>query len=457
MPYADIRSLIAMTSNRMVVHFAIAQEVMNLHTTRGARMSANMLRVRIDRREWQILLSIGDCGPEQVGELLSDIPHRPDLVLIEGPAANRLAEWKALAVSYFGDDADAILIEAPDVTELNIRPLATVMALGRARFLERFQRLANADRSEYSSMAVVAPFDPDGCPPFPEARYLDPFSINPSWRYEAWQNVWTHIGTLTREIHHRGLAVIWPSRPSAGYHDPDFKPWRNVASLSAPVRASVCPLDPDSQVGPFVEDEVTEPLLVHNLQRLYKVAIKGAGPKAGGDSENDDSDDGRELERGLQAPLLLLQRILLALHAVADSSPLSEDCWAICAELLAELGYLSADSGYLTGMPGELKRHFDAGFLLARMHLEGLGHGDLHLDNFGYLPDTERPRIIDSGGTYELRRPEHPAEKASDLSVVRLECDFLQWQSVRLAYKAMTPGTADTVLACGVPQCCTCR
>lgn len=406
-------------------------------------MNTNMIRVRIGKRHWEILLLSAESDPQQVEQLLMESPHRPDMVLIQGNVADQQSLWKEVARNCFGQDADAVFLTNPAVAQVGMQPMVEALVIGRKRFIERFSSEIAPDSSTTTSNQspfVASALDPAGCVPFLEAEYLDPFAINPIWRRQAWDKAWTLIGRLARELHQKGIALTWPTLSMWGYSDPDFKPWRSVASLSESIPTLTCPLDPDQQIEPFSEQESGDMLLRYNLHWFYSTDTEAQ------ESGQSIGESKAGPVRGQELSLKLLQRILLGLHTAEVSTPISEICWPDVAELLEELGYLAVSCSYVLGIPDQLRKFFDGGFLLANVHKGGNGYGDMHTGNYGYI-SRGLPLIFDSGGTYKLKRPDSPIEKASDLAVFRLECDFLRWEAVRLGYWAVSPDVAESVFA----------
>jgi hypothetical protein len=381
-------------------------------------------RVAVGRRFWDVLLVPHGTSVDDVR--LAVAQHAPDVVLIDA-TSETASIWKDLVADAIGHAVDAMALSRQRLAAFDVSEFHDVLGIGRARFLAQF-----SEETEKEKRAPrAAPLDPQGFIPFPEANRLDPFALNETFRREAWGTAWTLIGRLLRQTHLHAVAVTWPNTTGWGYADPERKPWRNVASLAKSEAATVPPATREHEL--YDDRERGDALLAYNLRSSYE--------PDGGDEEGDAT-------RGNELPLLLLQRMLLALHASPLSPASASDCWWTAAELLEELGYLTVTYAYSLGVPTSLKPYFDAASLLGHLHSRGVGYGDMHLGNCGYLPhSTQRAVLIDPGGSYELTDLNDPADRAADLAVFRLECDYLQWQAALLGYAAAQPRIAADVIA----------
>ncbi|MDQ2695469.1 MAG: hypothetical protein M3Z21_08865, partial [Pseudomonadota bacterium] len=333
-------------------------------------MNDQSLRLQIGKRLWEVLLLPGDTLPEQIAARLATASPPPDLVLIPNPRVEQPAAWNAAARDCFGDDGDAAVLASPDLARWGMAPAASLLVLGRQRFVERFRRETAPDSSPSPpapprSARSPAALEPAGCPPFAEAQHLDPLASDPQRLRAAWSRAFALLGRLAGAVHRRGVAVTWPMSGLWGYADADYKPWRTVATLDGSEPPAACPVAGGRQ-PPFAEDEAGELLMAqyfHWMDAAYR-----------GRSQSPAAEDGAEAtapcrpSRGRELPLALLQRLLLGLHADSGSPPASAQDWSAAAEWLEELGYLAVSCSYVLSFPGGLKKFLDAGLLLGLIH-----------------------------------------------------------------------------------------
>lgn len=424
---------------------------------------ARRLSLEAGNRSWDVLLLTAGVSARDLADILASAPSAPELVLLPGPSPQQQAELSAAARHRFNDGI--ALLASPDTTRWGIERADSFLVLGQRRLVERFTAVATsgspqppAGRRPQPSGALKAAIDPGGFPPFPEAASLDPLGLDRSRRRAAWGKAFNILGRLARGVHDRGFTVTWPKTAQWGYADSDYKPWRTVAKIQGGAAQTSPPIPDEGEAR--ARDETGDILMSPYVRYLDESYAARAAANHGVDRQSQTAggsaptvgEAGRSAApvhapaRGRELPLILLQRALLSLHASAASSTSSEDSWSHAAELIEELGYLGVSCAYSLGFPQSLMQYLHAGLLLGRIHQDGHGYGDMHLGNFMYSSE-DLPIIVDYGGYYNFARGGTASERAGDLAVLRLSCNFLQWQAAMLGYRLVAPEIADAVFA----------
>jgi len=255
----------------------------------------------------------------------------------------------------------------------------------------KLQRFGDVVGQSASSQASFAAFlDAAEIPPFPNARYQDPFGQNPYLMSEGWEEVAQYLSRLIIKAHTAGIAITLPEIP-AGF-SPLTRPWR--------------------QFGSVVESDP-------NDWRKLTTPAEGYYP-------------------GEKASLDVMQRCLVTLAALPadDAGPV----WEETAAALQNLGYLLVASCGDVEASSTFQPFFSIGRFAALAHRRRTLHGDLHPGNFAnYQGGTI---TIDGDTVRTLDRPLTSAECATDLATLRLNCTFEQWEAVKVAYASVWPERA---------------
>jgi hypothetical protein len=150
----------------------------------------------------------------------------------------------------------------------------------------------------------------------------------------------------------------------------------------------------------------------------------------------------------IEDQLDLLQRYLLS-HVALKTIARTEPAWDEVATTLESFGYLLVTRGVGIEFFRELLPFFEIGALAARMHGHKILHGDMHPDNFGLVGKGrelgERCLTFDPGDTWMSDRPLTPWECAQDLSILKSQTNFLQWEAAKLGYRFKAQDSATGV------------
>jgi hypothetical protein len=354
---------------------------------------ATIIRHKIDKRWWRFVVIAGrPLDPS--GEVLSMVREEGvDLLLVDGDVDD-----EALSSDLTAKLADApdLAWRAMDLPPLNGLPPCAVV-IGRHDTLARFARSVTPAMNAPDVLEGTYPLlpDPTEIAPFPEAATADPFGQNAQRLHEAWAMTAHFAGTILRRAHAKGLAVSLPAPPT-GAQFLSMQPWRHVAEMTR--------TDEDAWIkaGEASKDWTPNPL------------------------------DG----------LNVIQRCLVAADALAPAAD-DDEMWQSLAALLEMLGYTLVSAHAKVEEIGNLGFYIGIGEFVANLHASNTLHGDLHPGNFGM--NGREVVAFDADSACTLTRPLTAAERAADLANLKLNCQFEQWEAVKVGYGRLAPESAVAI------------
>jgi hypothetical protein len=378
-----------------------------------------IFHIKIGKRHWTIgIISFWE-SPNDLSTLRIEDLNRQDVFLV--PKIDKAAQekWTEAVRQHIGEDWGTQIIIGggpPGLPPIFTEPY---LAIGPRLKLQKFMprvvdgqgtdENASTDKDrgvrfrQYPQLPVLSDI-----PKFPGEEHLDPFGLNPALLGNAWSNALEIIVDLVMRAHSHDVAVTLPTQTWRNI-DPDVKPWRTTVTLA-----------PQSSI--MSSFEVNE--LLQSLSSS---------------------------ETGEVESLNLVQRCLVTSSSLSPAGTTRSD-WREIGKMIEEMGYIlvsqgSAMQGPLSG-DGRMHSFFEIGALVADIHSNKIIIGDMDLTNF--LVRADRPLgyravLPDYETCVSFNRPLTTEERARDLSLLKLQCDVLEWNAVRLGYHFRFPKEAAQV------------
>jgi hypothetical protein len=364
-------------------------------------------REKIGVRWWSFAVVQDAVSANDIEALLESYQDEVDLILIMNPDQSVLV-WKDVARD---DDWGAVFVPDPGRFGFNRSLGNSAVVIGKRSLLTRFLSLvgfnyAASERKETEEPKMTGRYpnlpNPGDVPRFQEESRLDPLGQNPSLRSEAWSFIACQLGLMMKDAHQHRLAMTLPD-PEPGQDDPTLKAWR----ATAPLDASIYGIE------------------------LLDVAYQAAKRHPSKDQIN-------------ELALNVFQRYLLTMVALSTEEK-SREAADKTAELVKHLGYLLVSIAADINQIPELAGFASLGRYAALLHSHQFIHGDMHLGNFSYDPETQKTISFDFGDSCHLERPLTALERARDLAILKLNCEFEQWEAVKMGYREVAKEQAEEV------------